>query len=145
MTSSIQISSPADQVWHSWKDPRSTLPTSTNVIKAFHVSDAPAHVVGEQQCIISSEAGRLSAHISEVVALEAPHRMVSRWPTMPTEVLSTLTLVPDRNQTNITYQIGFRVNRGTLKEDIASSAVWFRGAPTAHTRARCVRRWFPSG
>lgn len=115
VTASSVINSPVAGVWTFLTDPRSAILTNPDVIRAFHVPGTPVGAVGEQHCIVMTAGGRVSAHISEVVALEAPYRLVTRWPTFPTEALSILTLAPGDGRTVLTYQLGTRIERGATK------------------------------
>ena len=117
LTASVLIDSKAAGVWAFLSNPRSALLTSPHVIKAFHVPGTPEDDVGEQQCFIMNVARRLCAYLSEVVAIDAPHRLVIRWPTMATDQISTLTLTPEGSRTTVTYQLGMRVALGTRKKN----------------------------
>jgi len=116
VTTSVAIAAPVEEIWAFLSDPRSAMLTSPNVIKAFAVPGTPEGEVGGQNCIIMNVGGRLSAHINEIVAVEAPHRLVTRWPTMATELLSTLLLTSDGHHSTLTYQVGLRIEQGSRKK-----------------------------
>ncbi|MHA3838282.1 SRPBCC family protein [Terrabacter sp. AAH1] len=116
VTTSIEIDATVDEIWAFLSDPRSAMLTSPNVIKAFAVPGTPEGEVGGQQCVVMNVGGRMSAHISEIIAVDAPHRVVARWPTMATELLSTTLLTAEQGRSRLTYQIGLRIEQGTRKK-----------------------------
>jgi hypothetical protein len=122
VTGSVLVKASPIEVWKFLADPRSALLIDPKVIKAFHVPGTPVAEAGSQQCMLMNISGRLVAHISEAIAVDAPHRTVTRWLTMPTAVLSTVLLAEDQYGTAVTFQIGMRVETGTGRKTEAALA-----------------------
>ena len=112
--SSIDIACSAQDLWDFLVAPESAVLTGQGVVKAFRVPGAPVGVAGDQQCVVSEIDGRVSVHMSEVVEADPPNRLVIRWPTISTTVLSTSTLTPTHAGTTYTSRLGLQVARGTI-------------------------------
>lgn len=111
---SVDIHRSIEEVWEFITSPESTVVTGTNVVRCFRVPGTPqTPSVGEQQCTVYAEGSRLVAQISETVAADVPHRIVTRVATSPTEFLTVAALTPlPTGGTTLTYRVGLRVMSG---------------------------------
>ncbi|MHB1371296.1 MAG: SRPBCC family protein [Pseudomonadaceae bacterium] len=112
---SIDIACPPQEVWDFLLTPESAVLIGTGVLKAFRVPGTPVGVAGDQHCIVSDIGGRLEIHMAEVVEAEAPHRIVTRWPTIQTGVFSISTLTPTETGTRYTDRFEMHVAKGAGK------------------------------
>jgi hypothetical protein len=116
--STVTVGRPIVEVWQFITSPESTVVTGTNVVRSFRVPGTPqTPTVGEQQCTVYAEGGRLVAQISETVAADPPHRLVTRSATSPVDVLTVATLAElAEGSTELTLQVGLRVPSGSGSE-----------------------------
>lgn len=111
--SSIDIACSTQDLWDFLVAPESAVLIVDGVVKAFRVPGAPVGVAGDQHCLVYEIDGRVTVHMAEVVEADAPNRMVIRWPTISTAMLSISTLTPTHAGTTYTSRVGLQVAYGT--------------------------------
>jgi hypothetical protein len=112
----IEIARPPLEVWDFLLAPASAMLTGTGVVKTFRVPGTPVGAVGEQQCLVYDTGGSLTIHMAELIELEPLHKIVTRFPTMPTGMLNVSTLTPTDTGTSYTDRLGFQIARGSSKK-----------------------------
>jgi len=111
--SSIDIACSTQDLWDFLVAPERAVLIGDGVVKAFRVPGAPVGVAGDQHCLVYEIDGRVTVHMAEVVEADAPNRMVIRWPTISTAMLSISTLTPTHAGTTYTSRVGLQVAYGT--------------------------------
>jgi uncharacterized protein YndB with AHSA1/START domain len=113
---SLSVNATPRRVWDFLTAPEASLLTTDGVRMAFRVPGTPVGEAGEQLCIVHEHAGTVLADILEVVTVDAPNCLVTRWITGVNQVVERTTLETEsQGATSITVQIGMRVPRGTAK------------------------------
>ena len=116
LESFIEIACSTQELWDFLITPESAVVTGIDVVKAFRVPGTPAGAVGDQHCLVYEVGGVLTIHMAEVVEAEAPIRVVVRWLTFPTNMLSTMDLTPTPTGTRFTSRSQLQVANGTGKK-----------------------------
>ena len=115
--SALEISAPPDRVWEFLVAPEAYHLTTDGVRTAFRVPGTPRGAAGEQHCIVYEHAGEVRADILEVVSVDAPKCLVTRWVTGVNDVVERTTLeARGQSATSVTVQIGMRVPDGAAKK-----------------------------
>ena len=110
---STRLAEDPERVWDFLVSPESAYLADPAVVHAFYVPGTPSGEVGEQQCIIRDEGdGQRSATLIEVVELQRPVRLVTRYPTYPTPCTSTYALRPEGTDVIVTCELDIWVEKG---------------------------------
>lgn len=112
---SIEISSPAKALWSFILHAKSAQLVDPRVVNAFRVPETPAGELGEQQCMVIDDGGVLTAHIGEIVSIEAPRLVAVRWLTVPGRYITTHLIEGLGLRSRLTYHVQGQTATGTGK------------------------------
>ncbi|MER7070286.1 SRPBCC family protein [Terrabacter sp. NPDC000476] len=102
---STMVAAPRDRVWAFLVHPRSAQLLDPAVVNAFRVPGTPVAAVGEQHCTVLRRGDVLAAHLTEVVAIDAPRSVAFRSLTVPGGFLAGYVLEDVHGGCRLTYRV----------------------------------------
>lgn len=110
---STTVAASRERVWTFLVHPRSAQLLDPTVVKAFRVPGTPMAGVGEQHCTVLRQGDILAAHLTELVAIDAPRSIGFRSLTVPGGFLSSYGLEEVHGGCLLTYRVEGQVAAGS--------------------------------